>query len=63
MITVFIFQDGFVFRLSVCHNREISLLKETSTPLGQIKYKDTEESIALEMEISHMPKLTATLHG
>jgi len=52
-----------VFRLYVAHQREISLLKEMTTPDGVTKYRDTEESLALEKNIVHLPKLTSALHG
>ncbi|XP_033607618.1 nucleolar protein 6 isoform X3 [Cryptotermes secundus] len=58
-----ILKDGFVFCLHVAYQREISLLKETTTPEGVTKYRDTEESLALEKSIVHLPKLTSSLHG
>ncbi|XP_059490211.1 nucleolar protein 6 [Neocloeon triangulifer] len=58
-----VLKEGFVFRMQVYHAREISLLKEMTTPQGLIKYKDTEESLALEMKYQHLPKLTSALHG
>lgn len=58
-----VLKDGFVFRLHVAHPREISLLKEIITPEGVTKYRDTEESLALEKSIVHLPKLTSSLHG
>ncbi|XP_069697257.1 nucleolar protein 6 isoform X2 [Periplaneta americana] len=58
-----ILKDGFVFQLKVAHQREIVLLKETVTPEGVTKYRDTEESLALEKSIIHLPKLTSALHG
>jgi hypothetical protein len=47
----------------VAHQREISLLKQTTTPEGVTKYRDTEEALALEKRIVHLPKLTSALHG
>jgi U3 small nucleolar RNA-associated protein 22 len=52
-----------VFHLHVAHQREISLLKQMTTPEGITKYRDTEESLALEKSIVHLPKLTSSLHG
>lgn len=52
-----------MFRLLVAHQREISLLKQTTTPEGVTKYRDTEEALALEKRIVHLPKLTSALHG
>jgi len=52
-----------VFRLQMAHHREISLLKQMITPEGVTKYRDTEESLALEKSIVHLPKLTSSLHG
>jgi len=47
----------------VYHAREISLIKETTTAQGLIKYKDTEDSLAMEMKYLQLPKLTSALHG
>jgi Nrap protein nucleotidyltransferase domain 4 len=47
----------------VYHAREISLIKETATEQGLVKYKDNEESLALELKYLHKPKLTSALHG
>ena len=52
-----------MFHLHVAHQREISLLKKMVTPEGVTKYRDTEESHALEKSIVHLPKLTSSLHG
>ena len=30
---------------------------------GVIKYRDTEESIALEKKLFHLPKINGALHG
>ncbi|CAB3380089.1 Hypothetical predicted protein [Cloeon dipterum] len=58
-----VLKDGFIFTLKVYHAREVSLLKETTTPQGLIRYRDTEESLSLEMQYVHLPKLTSALHG
>ncbi|CAL1685523.1 unnamed protein product [Lasius platythorax] len=57
-----VYQDGFVFRLRVAHQKEIALVKQV-TEDGVIKYKDNEESIELENKLFHLPKLSSALHG
>ncbi|XP_011302572.1 nucleolar protein 6 [Fopius arisanus] len=58
-----ILKDGFVFRLSVAHQREIALMKQQMGEDGVIKYRDNEESISLENHLFHLPKLNGALHG
>ncbi|KAL6436886.1 hypothetical protein ACFW04_004922 [Cataglyphis niger] len=57
-----VYQDGFVFRLRVAHQKEIALMKQVKED-GVIKYKDNEESIELENKLFHLPKLSSALHG
>lgn len=57
-----VYQDGFVFRLRVAHQKEIALMKQVKED-GIIKYKDNEESIELENKLFHLPKLSSALHG
>ncbi|EFN61369.1 Nucleolar protein 6 [Camponotus floridanus] len=57
-----VYQDGFVFRLRVAHQKEIALLKQIKED-GVIKYKDNEKSIKLENKLFHLPKLSSALHG
>ncbi|XP_067887760.1 nucleolar protein 6 [Heterodontus francisci] len=58
-----VYQDGYVFRVQVGYHREPLILKEIQTPDGMLKYRDTEESLQLELETIHLPYLTSTLHG
>ena len=55
-------QDGFVFRLTIAHQKEIALLKEIHED-GVTKYRDNKESHELEKHIVHMPKITGALYG
>ncbi|XP_077278515.1 nucleolar protein 6 Mat89Ba [Temnothorax americanus] len=57
-----VYQDGFVFRLKVAHQKEIALMKQVKEN-GVIKYRDNEESIELENKLFHLPKLSSALHG
>lgn len=57
-----VYQDGFVFRLRVAHQKEIALMKQVKED-GVIKYRDNEESIELENKLFHLPKLSSALHG
>ncbi|XP_061927318.1 nucleolar protein 6 isoform X2 [Apis cerana] len=56
-------KDGFVFRLRISHQKEISCLKQQVTENGVVQYKDNEESIELENRLFELPKLTSALHG
>lgn len=56
-------QGGFVFRLRISHQKEITFLKQQITKDGVIQYKDNEESIELENKLFELPKLTSALHG
>ncbi|KAM9331048.1 nucleolar protein 6 [Gastrophryne carolinensis] len=58
-----VYKDGYVFRLQVAYHREPQFIKETVTPEGWLKYRDTEESLQLELDTVHLPHLTSTLHG
>ncbi|XP_038646615.1 nucleolar protein 6 [Scyliorhinus canicula] len=58
-----VYKDGYVFRVQVGYHREPLILKEIHTPDGMLKYRDTEESLQLELETVHLPYLTSTLHG
>ncbi|XP_063215602.1 nucleolar protein 6 isoform X2 [Bacillus rossius redtenbacheri] len=57
-----ILKNGFVFRLQLAYPSEVGLLKKQVSPQGVTSYVDTEESLALEKAIVHMPTLTAALH-
>uniref|UniRef100_UPI00398EAFAB nucleolar protein 6 n=1 Tax=Pristiophorus japonicus TaxID=55135 RepID=UPI00398EAFAB len=58
-----VYKDGYVFRVQVAYHREAQILKEIQTPDGMLKYRDTEESLQIELETLHLPYLTSTLHG
>ncbi|XP_067840686.1 nucleolar protein 6 [Heptranchias perlo] len=58
-----VYKDGYVFRVQVAYHREALILKEIQTPDGMLKYRDTEESLQVELETLHLPYLTSTLHG
>ncbi|XP_018425159.1 PREDICTED: nucleolar protein 6 [Nanorana parkeri] len=58
-----VYKDGYVFRLQVAYHREPQFIKELVTPDGMLKYRDTEESLQLELETIHLTQLTSTLHG
>ncbi|XP_071450181.1 nucleolar protein 6 [Hetaerina americana] len=58
-----VYQDGYVFRIYLSCPREISLMKEYRDTDGMIKYKSTEEAVALEKKTIHLPKLSSALHG
>ncbi|XP_060711362.1 nucleolar protein 6 [Hemiscyllium ocellatum] len=58
-----VYKDGYVFQIQVGYHREPLILKEIQTPEGMLKYRDTEESLQLELETIHLPYLTSALHG
>lgn len=58
-----VYKDGFVFRLRVAVQKEISCLKQQLSEDGVIQYKDNEESVELEIKLFELPKLTSALHG
>ncbi|XP_012256852.2 nucleolar protein 6 isoform X2 [Athalia rosae] len=58
-----VMKDGFVFRLTVAHQKEIILLKQQIGDDGVIKYRDNNESIELERKLFQLPRLTSALHG
>lgn len=57
-----IFKDGLVFRFRIAHQKEIALIKQQTTK-GVIKYRDTEESLELEKQLFHLPKISGALCG
>ncbi|XP_012273791.1 nucleolar protein 6 [Orussus abietinus] len=58
-----VMKEGFVFRLRIAQQKEIALLKQEIGEDGVIKYRDNEESIALETKLFNLPKLNGALHG
>ncbi|KAH9490986.1 Nucleolar protein 6 [Bulinus truncatus] len=58
-----VLKDGFVFRLKIANTKELAVLRTHKTEDGMVKFKDTEESLALEREIITLPHITSLLHG
>ncbi|CAL1536080.1 unnamed protein product [Lymnaea stagnalis] len=58
-----VLKNGFVFRLKIANSRELAVLRTLKTESGMVKFKDTDESTALECEIVALPHLTNLLHG
>ncbi|XP_055636770.1 nucleolar protein 6 [Toxorhynchites rutilus septentrionalis] len=54
----------YVFRFRIVHQREISILREyiSSNKVTRL-YRDSDQSIQLEMQATILPKLTSILHG
>ncbi|XP_033341934.2 nucleolar protein 6 Mat89Ba [Megalopta genalis] len=58
-----VYKEGFVFRLRIAHQKEISCVKQQITEDGIKQYIDNDESIELESKLFELPKLTSALHG
>ncbi|XP_034948834.1 nucleolar protein 6 [Chelonus insularis] len=58
-----IFKEGFIFRIKVAHQKEIALMKQKIGANGIILYRDNDESIELEKQLFHLPKLNGALYG
>ncbi|XP_058116065.1 nucleolar protein 6 [Anopheles ziemanni] len=59
-----VLHEKYVFRFVIIHQREITIMREyLSENLVTRLQRDTVDSIALEMQASILPKLTAILHG
>ncbi|XP_076640818.1 nucleolar protein 6 Mat89Ba [Halictus rubicundus] len=58
-----VYKEGFVFRLRIAHQKEISCLKQQMTEDGIKQYIDNDESVELESRLFELPKLTSALHG
>ncbi|XP_035900786.1 nucleolar protein 6 [Anopheles stephensi] len=56
--------ENFLFRFVIIHQREITILREylADNKVTRLQ-QDTDESIALEMQATILPKLTGFLHG
>lgn len=52
-----------MFRLKIANTRELAVLRTLVSDSGMIKFRETEESAALEKEIIALPRLTSLLHG
>ncbi|XP_044728084.1 nucleolar protein 6 [Chrysoperla carnea] len=57
--------DDWVFRLYLLITKEIGLMKKIvdTDEAGLVKYRDTEESLQMERQLIHLPKLTSALLG
>ncbi|KZC04307.1 Nucleolar protein 6 [Dufourea novaeangliae] len=58
-----VYKEGYVFRVRIAHQKEISSLKQQITEDGVKQYKDNDDSIELESKLFELPKLTSALHG
>ncbi|XP_053670273.1 nucleolar protein 6 [Anopheles nili] len=56
--------EKYLFRFVIIHQREISILREylSENKVTRLQ-QDTDESVALEMQATILPKLTSILHG
>uniref|UniRef100_A0A182VXN1 Nucleolar protein 6 n=1 Tax=Anopheles minimus TaxID=112268 RepID=A0A182VXN1_9DIPT len=56
--------EKYLFRFVIIHQREINILREylSDNKVTRLQ-QDTDESIALEMQATILPKLTGILHG
>ncbi|XP_050068286.1 nucleolar protein 6 [Anopheles maculipalpis] len=56
--------EQYLFRFVIVHQREITILREylSENKVTRLQ-QDTDESIALEMQATILPKLTGILHG
>ncbi|XP_048484524.1 nucleolar protein 6 [Plutella xylostella] len=57
-----VLKSGYVFRLEIAHPKEITLLRK-EVEGGVVKYRDTEESLNLQLNTVLMPRLRGALHG
>lgn len=58
-----VYYQGYVFRYYIYHPKETIFLKKHINPEGLIAYKDTPDSITLEMNFNISPKLNSALRG
>ncbi|OXU19050.1 hypothetical protein TSAR_001365 [Trichomalopsis sarcophagae] len=58
-----VMKDGLVFRIRIANQREIGLVKQQVDEDGVTKYRDNEESLELEKNLFHLPKITGALYG
>ena len=58
-----VMQEGYVFRVEVGYQREISLRRMVTTVDGMVKMMETDEASRLEQMLVAQPKLSSTLHG
>uniref|UniRef100_A0A182PF19 Nucleolar protein 6 n=1 Tax=Anopheles epiroticus TaxID=199890 RepID=A0A182PF19_9DIPT len=59
-----VFYENYLFRFEIIHQREITILREylAENKVTRLQ-RDTDESVALEMRATILPKLTGILHG
>lgn len=57
-----VLKHGLVFRLSIAHPKEITLLRKGMED-GVAKYTESDESFKLQCDTVLMPRLRGALHG
>ena len=60
---VYFLKNGFPFKLKVGYQREVNVLQSQTTETGLRIKKENPESLELETEIFHFPRLAANLDG
>lgn len=55
-------QAGYIFRLRLLCTPEVTLLKKQIQD-GVTRYKNTTSSVALQLQLMHLPLLHSALHG
>lgn len=58
-----VLKDGFIFRLEISHQKEISLMMKTVDKEGVTKYRHTEESLDVEYKLMTLPRIRVALNG
>uniref|UniRef100_A0A2C9LX97 Nucleolar protein 6 n=1 Tax=Biomphalaria glabrata TaxID=6526 RepID=A0A2C9LX97_BIOGL len=58
-----VLKDGYVFRIKIVNTKELAVLRTHKTDDGMVKFRETDESLALEREIIALPYITSLLHG
>ncbi|XP_065200916.1 nucleolar protein 6 [Planococcus citri] len=58
-----VLKDGFIFRLQISNNNEITAVKRLVNDEGLIEYRDNEESWYLEKKVIQLPTLNSAIHG
>lgn len=56
------FADKYAFRIRIAIQKELALMKKTTTNKGVLAYRHTEASRVYERELLVLPKLTVHLH-
>ena len=58
-----IYQDGFIFRVTVASTKEITLLRQVQTDGGLIKKIENDKANYLERKTEILPKISSALNG